>query len=717
MITNNMIIRRAMMDDKLQDKDGSQITCEKCKGSKFSGLKIYGKSKQVTTTGAQLLDIKQATENKGKIVSTQYENYIITVRGTYAEGDTDTWRNVRILLDSALAGKTITASLESAENDAGEPLRIICDINYKKQDGSNSWNHFGVDNPTTIAIPAEATSLVCRIHIIENTIDSAEYGTYTTTVKGLMISIGDKVLPWEPYTGGKPSPSPDYPQEIESVGMKWSTGANLVDVHNAIKINTYGLEVTVKDDGTIVVSGTSSSNAKNLSFSFLDNKFSFPLTSIFKLFDVEEKNCKLSSVRRTNASDATNNKIAIDINQINSGNPIYCSFKLVVSEKAVEEYEPYTGGIPKPYGDKIGVNVHGKNLLRIDNSLEKYESEEYAGTANRIISSGMVAIGLDNANLFVPQYISNCVMDNGSISYHTKSPGFAVGIGAQLTSGQTYICTFESTNNGRLCLLYYDANGICLKKQDFVKSTFTVPENVVYTVLLFRDADKAGDYKFWNIKLESGDTATTYEPYRKPQSMDVATPNGLPGIPVASGGNYTDADGQQWICDEVDFARGVYVQNIKVSKSLNDLSWHTWGVNKSANGITGFYTYDIDIPKIGKVVSNIARYNEDIHGGKREGICASIIQPTSMTPYMILRVRNDTISDISSDNAAIQSFKEMLAETDAYMMYVLATPIETPLTDEQIAAYKQLHTYADSTAIISNDANAYMGVTYRMLRD
>ncbi|MFQ8777220.1 MAG: hypothetical protein ACLR78_07145 [Roseburia sp.] len=28
------------------------------------------------------------------------------------------------------------------------------------------------------------------------------------------------------------------------------------------------------------------------------------------------------------------------------------------------------------------------------------------------------------------------------------------------------------------------------------------------------------------------------------------TPNGLPGIPVSSGGNYTDERGQQWVADE-----------------------------------------------------------------------------------------------------------------------------------------------------------------------
>lgn len=42
----------------------------------------------------------------------------------------------------------------------------------------------------------------------------------------------------------------------------------------------------------------------------------------------------------------------------------------------------------------------------------------------------------------------------------------------------------------------------------------------------------------------------------KTQTLTLPTPNGLPGIPVTSGGNYTDSTGQQWVCDEVDLERG-----------------------------------------------------------------------------------------------------------------------------------------------------------------
>ena len=46
------------------------------------------------------------------------------------------------------------------------------------------------------------------------------------------------------------------------------------------------------------------------------------------------------------------------------------------------------------------------------------------------------------------------------------------------------------------------------------------------------------------------------------QTIALQTPNGLPGIPVRSGGNYTDPSGQQWVCDEVDLEKGVKVQRV-----------------------------------------------------------------------------------------------------------------------------------------------------------
>ena len=90
-----------------------------------------------------------------------------------------------------------------------------------------------------------------------------------------MINHGSVAMPYEPYTGGKPSPSPEYPQEIKNVG-KWNeekrkyevdvrvTGKNLFDVEKAknismweTSINGYSqFKIQVKKGAKITVSYT-----------------------------------------------------------------------------------------------------------------------------------------------------------------------------------------------------------------------------------------------------------------------------------------------------------------------------------------------------------------------------------------------------------------------------------------------------------------------------
>lgn len=65
----------------------------------------------------------------------------------------------------------------------------------------------------------------------------------------------------------------------------------------------------------------------------------------------------------------------------------------------------------------------------------------------------------------------------------------------------------------------------------------------------------------WQPQMLLSDRPLPYSPYRE-QLLTLPTPTGLPGIPVTSGGNYTDQSGQQWVCDEVDLERGVKVQRV-----------------------------------------------------------------------------------------------------------------------------------------------------------
>ena len=78
-----------------------------------------------------------------------------------------------------------------------------------------------LDKPLTITTEEDTKYLVIMA------ITDAEIGQLNfdkvleNNTSKLMVEVGDKASPYEPYTGGKPSPSPDYLQEIKSVG-KWN---------------------------------------------------------------------------------------------------------------------------------------------------------------------------------------------------------------------------------------------------------------------------------------------------------------------------------------------------------------------------------------------------------------------------------------------------------------------------------------------------------------
>ena len=201
------------------------------------------------------------------------------------------------------------------------------------------------------------------------------------------------------------------------------------------------------------------------------------------------------------------------------------------------------------------------------------------------------------------------------------------------------------------------------------------------------------------LQLEIGSEATTYEPPRIPQSLTLATPNGLPGIPVTKDGNYTDADGQQWVCDEIDLERGKYVQRVVIENisggwSLKETSdrpgrfIRTGLSNKYANG--GIIA-----------LCSIASWKSWGSSGRDNRYVFAL----SMTTFYI-----SPPSDISMTadelNAKLNALKDPVV-----VLGQLATPIERDLTPEEIAAYKALRTYGPTT-VVSNDAGVHMEVTY-----
>lgn len=569
----------------LKNRTGAEISAsgnpaimsDTLKNNPMNEMKVFGWSKQERTTGAQLLDIKNVSSSRGEIASTQHDGYVITAQGVYAEGDNNSaYRNVSIKLDTAkVAGKIITASVESAENDAGETLSLICDINYLKPDGAISWNLFGMNKPITVSIPADAKLVRCRIHIIEENEKTIGYGTYTTTIKGLMASIGDKVIPWEPYTGGQPSPSPDYPQEIVSAGSDGKIGVevrgkNLFEL-TGIRDNEY-LRIEKIENNTIYARPTNM-NAESPGTTNYSNGW----------VNFSEKIKVISGILYT----------------------ISLSYKAVQKMMEIEKLDPA----------RILVFKDGENIIL--NEEIKQEIGKYVDVEIPLL----IPDGTDSIYFIIT--CNNC--------------------------------------------------SVAIK----------------------------------NIQIEEGGY-TSYEPYHEPQSLSISTPTGLPAIPVDTDGNYTDANGQQWIADYVDLKHGKYVQNVcDLPLKDIDLEWCTWGVNYIVSNGTGFYAYLTKYAHVGntKILATICQHNIDACGGREIG-CNAVVNNN----YITISLHTSDLDDASDNKKAIESFKKIVEQTDTHVLYVRAEPIERDLTPEEIQAYKNLVTYAGTT-IVENDAECYMEVS------
>ena len=164
----------------------------------------------------------------------------------------------------------------------------------------------------------------------------------------------------------------------------------------------------------------------------------------------------------------------------------------------------------------------------------------------------------------------------------------------------------------------------------------------------------------------------------KMQTLTLPTPNGLPGIPVTSGGNYTDQNGQQWVCDEVDLERGVKVQRV------NAVDLSTCVITGTTN-LVATKRLAIRLPLKGKDYTAKALCNR--------------------LPYLV-SFTSDTIHfyvDTNNAQVFIPIGAKNPEEGEYILFYVLDAPIETPLTPAEIAAYKAITAYAPDTVVQASD--------------
>lgn len=183
-------------------ESGTEINLTDSSDMNIQELHLFGKSEQKTTKGIQLLDLSSMKSGTGDgLTYTNRGDGSVQVSGTATSQVGNIWFKGKYDTNSEKLTTLLTL-------EAGKKYYIKDCILFE-----------GVTNINTqtevIEVSAEEYPEGRRITGIRNP-RQVVGKTYNEVIYPL-IAESSTAVDWEPYTGGQPSPSPDYPQGIESV--------------------------------------------------------------------------------------------------------------------------------------------------------------------------------------------------------------------------------------------------------------------------------------------------------------------------------------------------------------------------------------------------------------------------------------------------------------------------------------------------------------------
>lgn len=340
-------------------------------------LEVAGKSDQFTTTGAQLFDaskIPVLTAGGATVVGTADGGYRISGSGDLTSSFYET---VKITDISMLKPGNIML-----KSEATVPKLSIKLINSS----SATLLELSENQTKTITEDMLNTEGVYLQYML--------YGPSSRTITPgtyYPMLYQDDDGTWEPYTGGQPSPSPDYPQPIISTGTV-TTGVQLFDAGKVLNKSFGGATIVNNADGSITISGSGTMTdtldtrctlTHEETMTLIGNERTFTVTANITTYPYFFFNFidKTGAVLRAElVNDATSitrtipTTLDIDTLYIQFGyygrvdtSIVSGTQKVMVNAGSTPEpWEPYTGGKPSPspeYPQPLEVTVTGAQLM------------------------------------------------------------------------------------------------------------------------------------------------------------------------------------------------------------------------------------------------------------------------------------------------------------------------------------------------------------------
>lgn len=624
-------------------------------------LDVAGKSEQVVTTGAQLQPFGYDTITHVGVTLT-IKNDLVSLLGTatYSGG-----RNTLKLPDVTLQAGSYTISVSDAINAV---MAVTDDANSVIVQGANIKElKFNIVKETSI-------------HIGFNVVSG---NVYNITGLRIMLNAGDTALPWEPYTGGAPSPSPEYPQDIISVGTM-STGAQMLDFEQCLK--EWNSKYTQSSGRVYTVNALGTGFQNPISFSDEDIK----VTLSGKVRDIS------GSAYRIDLLDSSGNLVGRIIKDIKSITGMASKIRLNFAEGGVGEYadimlnagdtalpwEPYTGGKPSPsveYPAELEMTVTGGNLF----NASKIKTMSAWGAT--VTNNGDGSITVSGSGVLT-DYINQAIL-------FTRDQTLTIlGAGNYCMSGKkTYPYFYFTLYDTAEKKVVFEINTKATPSKEITQKIIN-NENVVLRIGFYGEANTQIIPGVAWLMVNAGETALPWAPYQT-KSATITLTEPLRGI-----GEYRDrirCRNGEW---------GIERQTHKMEfDGSQDEVWAVQSVND--NGITNYMYYLKIIGRkiIKALLCNRLQYDSSwIADATRIGVLIG----NGTTLYIRLK-----------EVKALDNFRKWLTENPLIIVYPIATPIWEPLPSATQQALNELTTYAGTTHLTITAGGLTPEVTLEYVQD
>lgn len=460
---------------------GESIYIDDALAYKVFGAKVDGNAKQTTTTGKNLLSKKlnEYSKTTDYITVDEASDNLLKLS---VSSESTAYENVQILSITVESGKTYTLSAK-IDGNTNSSIRVV-----KANSGASADNLGSAKNGQPLSFTCDGTysHIGLFFYVSEGVKPSSNM---TASFSNVQLEEGTAATEYEPYTGGEPSPNPDYPQDIEVINGNVkiiNCGKNLITkqgLSTPLNENDYYdsrtsfLTPGVDGWGHLECNNSSGSSSKYINIFVKKKNIYVKENSKYTLF-VELKN--VSNLSYLTVNQVVNDDLFQESRGINNGELVsdgiykfYVTTKEVLSDDMVLRI--YTG---VPAGNVISFDMRlmvlESDWTNKEVEYEAFQSNEYTINLN---SDELVKLADDTKDTIE-------IGKSGNVSLSKR-------IGKVVLNGtENWIFNESGTNYIRFTLFINDLINNQENNKKYVASDYFVSSSIDEAVTDSADANR-----------------------------------------------------------------------------------------------------------------------------------------------------------------------------------------------------------------------------------